>query len=78
MSARPYLLITGTFFGLGGLAHFVRAALAWPLQIGTLAVPVWLSWLAALIAGGVCVWAFRIRRALAKPHDSLDTGSSSP
>ena len=44
MSKRPYLVITGAFFGLGSLAHGVRAVLGWPLQIGTLAVPVWLSW----------------------------------
>jgi len=60
---RTYLLITGAFFGLGGLAHAVRALLGWPFQIGTLAVPVWLSWPAALVAGGFCVWAFRILRA---------------
>ena len=64
MSARPYVLITGAFFGLGCLAHVVRAVFGWPLQIGTLAVPVGLSWPAALVAGGVSVWAFRIRRTL--------------
>ena len=63
MSVRPYLLITGAFFGFGSLAHLVRAISGWPLQVGTLAVPVWLSWPAALVAGGLCVWAFRVLRA---------------
>ena len=39
MSTRPYLLVTGTLFGLIGLAHAVRAVLEWPFQIGILAVP---------------------------------------
>ena len=38
MSARPYVLITGAFFGLGSLANIVRAVSAWPLQIGILAM----------------------------------------
>ena len=63
MSTRPYLLVTGTLFGLIGLAHAVRAVLEWPFQIGILAVPVWFSWPVALVAGGLCVWAFRIWRA---------------
>ena len=50
----------------GGYGSLVRGI------VGT-----WVSWPAALIAAGLCVWAFRIRSALARPHDSLYTGSSS-
>jgi hypothetical protein len=32
-----------------------------PVHIGTHEVPVAASWIAALVTGGLCVWAFRSR-----------------
>ncbi|HEY6820782.1 MAG TPA: ester cyclase [Burkholderiales bacterium] len=29
------------------------------MQIGTLAIPAWVSWVGMAIAGGLCAWAFR-------------------
>lgn len=60
----PYLSISGVVFGTVSLVHTVRAVAGWPFQIGTWTVPVWLSWIAALIAGGLSFWASRTRTAL--------------
>jgi hypothetical protein len=34
-----------------------------PVRVGSTDIPVFASWIAALVAGALCVWAFRSRRA---------------
>ncbi len=53
-----YRLISGTVFGAIALLQLVRAIYQWPVQIDSFNVPIWLSWLAAVVAGVLCVWAF--------------------
>jgi hypothetical protein len=57
-----YLLVSGVIFGLVALLQAVRAIATWPVQIGPLDVPLWFSWVAAIVAGSLSVWAFRSRR----------------
>jgi hypothetical protein len=65
---RRYTLISGAFFSILALVQLTRALLAWPLQIASVNVPLWPSWLAFLIAGSFAVWAFRSAgRASATP-----------
>jgi hypothetical protein len=56
-----YAVVSGLVFGVVSVAHIARAFAALPVQLGTYAVPVWVSWAAAVVAGGLCVWAFRSR-----------------
>jgi hypothetical protein len=56
---RTYVVVSGAIFGLVALAHVVRAITGAPVQIGTSAVPVWVSWVGAVVAGALCIWAFR-------------------
>ncbi len=53
-----YVIISGVVFGVVALLQLVRAMCEWPVQIGNFNMPVWSSWLAALVAGSLCVWAF--------------------
>lgn len=53
-----YSLVSGVIFGVVALLQAVRAFNQWPVQIGPIVVPVWFSWLAVLVAGGLCIWAF--------------------
>ena len=57
---RTYIQITGAVFGVIALVHVVRLILNWPAQIADWVVPIWLSWVAILVAGALCVWAFRL------------------
>lgn len=57
--ANKYIVVSGAVFGLIAIAQAVRAALQIPVQIGSFSVPVLASWIAAAIAGVLCVWAFR-------------------
>ena len=57
-----YSLVSGAIFGVVALLQALRAFNQWPVQIGSLDVPVWVSWAAMGVAGGLCAWAFRSPR----------------
>jgi hypothetical protein len=58
-----YRLVSGIVFGIVAIFQLVRAISEWPVQIGPYAIPVWFSWIAFVVAGGLSVWAFRSQRA---------------
>lgn len=61
---RAYLWVSGVVFGVVALVHVLRIAYAWPVQIAGLTVPVEVSWIGLIVAGGLCVWAISlVRRA---------------
>jgi hypothetical protein len=57
-----YALVSGVFFGVIALAQLIRAVNQVPVQIGSVAIPVWASWLAVLVTGSLCAWAFNSRK----------------
>lgn len=57
---RAYLVVSGSVFGIVALVHILRLAERWLIQIEGWTVPVWLSWLGLAVAGGLCIWAFRL------------------
>jgi len=56
-----YRKVSGVVFALVAVMHLVRAVQALPVTVGSTAIPVSLSWLAAVVAGGLSVWALRGR-----------------
>ena len=61
MSGPSFNNVAAAIFGIVALGHAARLALALPVQIGTMAIPVWASWLGLFVAGSLCVWGFRAR-----------------
>lgn len=59
MKRRGYQTVSGLAFGLITLGQGIRAARELPVQVGTTSIPVWVSWIAVVVAGGLCIWAFR-------------------
>jgi cytochrome c biogenesis protein CcdA len=53
MDQKSYLQLAGAIFALVALAHLVRAVLGLPIVIAGWIVPIWLSWLAFVIAGAL-------------------------
>jgi hypothetical protein len=53
--------VAGSVFAVVALAHVLRAATETPIQLGSVAIPVWLSWVGAVGAGMLSVWGFRSR-----------------
>ena len=57
-----YTLVSGAIFGVVALLQALRAFNHWPVHVASLDVPVWVSWAATVVAGGLCAWAFQSRR----------------
>lgn len=57
-----YALVSGIIFGVVAVLQAVRVFNQWAVQVGPFSVPLWFSWMAVVIAGGLCVWAFMSRR----------------
>jgi hypothetical protein len=57
--SKNYIVVSGLVFGVVTLAQVLRAAMQLPVHVGGFEIPVWASWVAAVVAGSLCVWAFR-------------------
>ena len=59
---RTYVTISGCVFALVALAHLLRLIYGWAAQVGSFPVPPWMSVVALLVAGALCIWAFALAR----------------
>jgi hypothetical protein len=59
MNLGSYATVSGLVFTVIAVLQAARAAKGMPVQIGTKAIPVWISWIAAVVAGALALWAFR-------------------
>ena len=57
-----YVVVSGLIFGFVALAQLLRAVMQVPVQIGSSEIPVWASWVALVVAGSLCAWAFSSRK----------------
>ena len=51
MDQKTFVLLAGVVFAIVALAHLLRIFMDWPIVIDTWTVPMWLSWIALVIAG---------------------------
>ena len=58
---RRYTLVSGLFLTLLACVQLVRLLLRWPVRVAGVDVPLWVSGIAAVIAGALAIWAFRAR-----------------
>lgn len=61
MDRSAYSLVSASLFALFAVGHIVRAAQSLSFQVGATSIPVWVSWVIAVIAAGLSVWGFRSR-----------------
>ena len=54
-----YEQVSGALFGLIAIAQLTRAVLRLPAQVGTFTIPVWFSFVAFGITGGLAIWGFQ-------------------
>jgi hypothetical protein len=60
MSDKAFFRIAGAVFGLVAIAHLVRIVMALPVTIGGWAAPMWVSWVAVIVAGGLSIIGFSL------------------
>lgn len=56
-----YIVVSGTVFGVVAVLQALRVLNQWPMHLGSIEIPIWASWLAVVVAGSLCVWAFQSR-----------------
>ena len=59
MDRKTFCMLAGIIFTLVALFHLVRIFMEWPVMIGDWSVPIWVSWLALIVAGGLALFGFR-------------------
>jgi hypothetical protein len=60
MSRRAYLLVSAVIFSLVALLHLARIVFGWSAVIGGWSVPMWLSWIALVVTGGLAYFGFSL------------------
>ena len=60
---KPFTYIAIVVFTLVALLHLLRLVFGWEATIAGLAVPIWLSLLGTVIAGGLAVLVWRESRS---------------
>jgi hypothetical protein len=58
---RRYVLVSGLFLVLLTCVQLLRLMLGWRVMVAGVEIPLWASAVAALIAGSLAIWAFRVR-----------------
>jgi hypothetical protein len=58
MNLKNFTLLAGVIFAIVALAHLLRVFMGWPIVIDNWTVPMWLSWIALVFAGGLSYFGF--------------------
>jgi hypothetical protein len=53
MDQKTFTLLAGVIFAIVALLHLLRIYMGWPVVIGDWTVPMWVSWIALVVAGGL-------------------------
>ncbi|MBI2176349.1 hypothetical protein HYU40_03295 [Candidatus Woesearchaeota archaeon] len=59
MDKKTFSTIAGVVFAVIAVLHLLRAILGWQAVIGSFEVPMWLSWVAAVVAAYLAYSALR-------------------
>ena len=60
MDQKMFSIVTGVIFAVVALFHLVRIYMGWPVMIGDWSVPMWVSWIGLVVAGGLAFFGFRL------------------
>ncbi len=62
MNQKQYSFVAAIIFAIVGLAHLVRVTFDWSVSIGGWSAPMWLSWVAAVVAAGLAYYGFTLSK----------------
>ncbi len=62
MNQKQYSLVAAIIFAIFALAHLVRVTFDWSVSIGGWSAPMWLSWVAAVVAAGLSYYGFTLSK----------------
>ena len=53
MDRKTFFVLAGVIFAMVALLHLLRIFMGWPVLIGSWMAPMWLSWIALVVAAGL-------------------------
>ena len=62
MSEKTFVAVAAVIFGLVALLHLFRIGMGWSIIIDAWTVPMWLSWIALVVAGALSYFGIRLTR----------------
>jgi hypothetical protein len=62
MTATSYAMLAAALFATISVLQFVRALAGWPVTVGGTMIPVWVSWIAFIVAGALAWIGFMAAR----------------
>ena len=60
MDRKTFFIVAGIIFALVALVHLARIYMDWPVVIGEWSVPIWVSWIGLVVAGGLAIFGLRL------------------
>ena len=57
---KTFSLVAGVIFAVVALFHLVRIFMEWTVVIGDWSIPMWVSWIALVVAGGLALLGLRL------------------
>ena len=63
MDQKMFSIVTGVIFAVVALFHLVRIYMGWPVMIGDWSIPMWVSWIGLVVAGGLAFFRVETCRA---------------
>jgi len=60
MTEKAFSTIAAAIFGVVAVLHLVRILMGWSIVIDGLAVPMWVSWVGLIIAGGLSYYGTKL------------------
>jgi hypothetical protein len=62
MDLRTFSVTAGAIFALIALVHLIRIYFGWSIVIDSWSVPMWVSWIGFVVAGGLAYLGLRATR----------------
>lgn len=66
MTSKAFFVIAGMIFGIVAIAHLLRVVMALSVTIAGWDVPMWASWVAVIVAGGLSITGLRLASSAQK------------
>ena len=60
MDQKTFFMVASVIFALVALLHLSRIYMGWPVVIGSWSVPMWLSWIGLVVAGGLSYFGLHL------------------
>jgi len=66
MNRGIFCIVAAVIFAIVALLHLLRVYMGWPVVIGDWSAPMWVSWIALVVAGVLAIWGLAFAARVAR------------